>query len=267
MLLKTFAKGEVILPAGTFLRPQEQGLAAGLGFSRVDVYARPKVGIISTGDEIIPADAPLQPGKIRDINTYTLTGFIEECHAVPVSYGIVQDDPKALEQVMKKALAETDMVLISGGSSVGAKDHTLDVISKLPESEVLVHGISVSPGKPTILATCAGKPVWGLPGQVTSAMVVFKIAVSPMIDHLAGRREPKQQFRIPGRLTRNIASAQGRQDFIRVRLEPSDDGYLVRPVLGKSGLIRTMVHADGLLEIGEDLEGLEKDSAVDVILI
>lgn len=261
-----FARHETVLPAGTFIRPQEQGLAAGLGFSHLTVFKKPKIGIISTGDEIIALDARLSPGKIRDINTYTLSGLVKTTHADPVPFGIVNDNPEKLEKTLRKSLEKTDMVMISGGSSVGTKDHTLEIISRMPNAEILVHGMSVSPGKPTILATCAGKPVWGLPGQVTSAMVVFKIAVAPMIDHLSGLGRPRSPFHIQGRLTRNIASAQGRQDFIRVKLEISGREYLVTPILGKSGLIRTMIHADGLLEIPEALEGVEKDTVVDVIL-
>lgn len=262
-----FAKNEVVLPKGRFIRPQEQGLIAGLGFETVDVYQIPKVGIISTGDEIIAINEPPGPGKIRDINSYSLAGFIREAHAVPVRYGIIKDDPAAMKTALEKALEETDMVLISGGSSVGAKDYTLDVLSKIFNTRVLFHGISVSPGKPTILANSGNKPVWGLPGQVVSAMVVFKIAVVPFLDHIKGLKKQRSRIRVCGRLTRNLSSAQGRRDFVRVLLEEKDGQQWVVPVLGKSGLIRTMIFADGLLEIGEDVEGLEKDTLVDVILL
>jgi len=172
-----FAKEETVLSKGTFIRPQEEGLAAGLGFSQIETYKIPKVGIISTGDEIIPIEEEPVPGKIRDINSYTLSGFIREAHAEPVCYGIIKDDLAALKKAVAKALKETDMVLISGGSSVGTRDFTIDVLSALPDTDILVHGMSVSPGKPTILAKSGRKPVWGLPGQVVSAMVVLKIVV------------------------------------------------------------------------------------------
>ncbi len=262
-----FAQNSIALSKGKFIRPQEQGLIAGLGFENLSVYKRPKVGIISTGDEIISIDEPLTPGKIRDINSYALAGFIREAHAQPICYGIIKDDPSAMKTAIKKALDETDMVLISGGSSVGTKDYTLDVLSALPDTQILVHGMSVSPGKPTILARSGSKPVWGLPGQVASAMVVFKIAVAPFLDHIKGLEKQDQEITIPGMLTRNISSAQGRRDFIRVVLGKKDGQYLVIPVLGKSGLIKTMIHADGLLEIGDDVEGLEKGTRVDVILL
>jgi molybdopterin molybdotransferase len=267
-----FARDQTVLADGTFIRPQEAGLAAGLGFSKLEVYQVPRVGIISTGDEIIPITQEPAVGKIRDINSYTLAGFIEEAHAIPVRYGIIKDNPEALKKACEQALGECDMVLISGGSSVGTRDYTVEVLSSLADTSVLVHGMSVSPGKPTILARSGHKPVWGLPGQVVSAMVVVKIVVIPFLHRLQGYAAPVRPVRVPAKLTRNVASAQGRRDFVRVMLEtdPAETGpyrMLARPVLGKSGLIRTMVHADGLLEIGEHVEGLEKGSRVDIILL
>ncbi len=262
-----FAKDETILSQGTFIRPQEQGLAAGLGVSKIRVYKRPRVGIISTGDEIVPIEEEPSPGKIRDINSYTLSGFVREAHAEPVCYGIVRDDPAALQKALEKALEETDMVLISGGSSVGTRDFTVEAISSLPDTEILAHGISISPGKPTILARAGKKPVWGLPGQVVSAMVVFKIVVLPFLNRLKGLADRDRTIRVPAILSRNVASAQGRREFIRVLLEHGAGRITARPVLGKSGLIRTMIHADGLLEIGEHVEGLEKGALVDIILL
>ncbi len=262
-----FAENEIVLKKGTFIRPQEKGLAAGLGFSKIEAYKVPKVGIISTGDEIIPIEEEPTPGKIRDINSYTLAGFIKEANAVPVHYGIIKDDPKALKASVEKALKQTDMVLISGGSSVGTRDFTVDVLSDLKDTKILVHGMSVSPGKPTILAKSGQTPVWGLPGQVVSAMVVLKIVVIPFLNRLKGLDRLNRTVRIPARLSRNVASAQGRKDFVRVLLKKGNGQLSAEPVLGKSGLIRTMVHADGLLEIGDNVEGLEKGSTVDIILL
>ncbi len=272
-----FARDQTVLADGTFIRPQEAGLAAGLGFSELTVYRVPRVGIISTGDEIIPITQEPGFGKIRDINSYSLAGFIQEAHALPVRYGIIKDNPASLKTACERALQECDMVLISGGSSVGTRDYTVEVLSSLADTQVLVHGMSVSPGKPTILAKSANKPVWGLPGQVVSAMVVVKIIVIPFLQRLQGYMKPVRQIRVPAKLTRNVSSAQGRRDFVRVVLEdnPFKNGpleqeacpLLARPVLGKSGLIRTMIHADGLLEIGEHVEGLEKETLVDIILL
>ena len=262
-----FSKNQVVLKKGTLIRPQEAGLAAGLGISQLEVFKIPTVGIISTGDEIIPIEEEPVPGKIRDINSYTLAGIIKDANAKPVRYGIVKDDPEALKRAIEKALRETDMVLVSGGSSVGTRDYTVDVLSSLPDTKILVHGMSVSPGKPTILARSGKKPVWGLPGQVVSAMVVLKIIVVPFLNRLMGYEKIDRMIRIPARLTRNVASAQGRRDFIRVLLEQEGNELTASPVLGKSGLIRTMVHADGLLEIGDHVEGIEKGSTAQIILL
>jgi molybdopterin molybdotransferase len=262
-----FAKQEIVLSKGTFIRPQEEGLAAGLGFEHILAYKIPKVGIISTGDEIIPIQEEPAPGKIRDINSYTLSAFIKEAHAEPVCYGIIKDDPKALKTAVEKALKETDMVHISGGSSVGTRDFTVDVLTALPETKIMVHGMSVSPGKPTILAKSGEKPVWGLPGQVVSAMVVLKVVVIPFLNKLKGLGTQDRMIRIPAKLIRNVSSTQGRREFVRVLLEKKDDQIFAKPVLGKSGLIRTMIHADGLLEIGDHVEGVEKDTMVQIILL
>ncbi len=262
-----FARDEVVLTKGAILTPQALGLAAGLGYETLEVYQVPKVGIISTGDEVIPVTGTPVPGKIRDINSYSLAALVEEAGACVIRYGIVKDDPSALKAVCEKAIAETDMVMISGGSSVGTRDFTVEVLSGIPDTKILVHGMSVSPGKPTILAQSGRLPVWGLPGQVVSAMVVVKIIVIPFLNRLQGMASSRVNRRIPARLTRNLASAQGRRDYVRVALEESEEGLTARPLLGKSGLIRTMVHADGLLEIGEHVEGLEKGRIVDIILL
>ncbi|HBT88254.1 molybdopterin molybdotransferase MoeA [Desulfobacter sp.] len=262
-----FAKGQTVIEKGRLMRPQEIGLAAGLGHTRIWTYKVPRVGIISTGDEVIPVDKSPEPGKIRDINSYSLSALVTQAGGEPVRYGIVKDDPDALKSVCKKALAHTDMVLLSGGSSVGTRDYTVEVLSNLPDTEILVHGISVSPGKPTILARSGHTPMWGLPGQVVSAMVVFQVVVTAFLHRLRGLSRPVLQVKTSARLSRNLASSQGRRDFIRVVLEEDGRDLVARPILGKSGLIRTMVQADGLLEIGEHVEGLEKGSMVDIILL
>jgi molybdopterin molybdotransferase len=263
-----FKKDELILTRGTRVRPQEAGLAAALGLDRLQVFKRPRVAIISTGDEVVPVTEAPGPGKIRDINSYTLAGLVSEAGAVPCSYGIVKDDEHQLFETCQKAVTECDMVLISGGSSVGVRDFTVDVLSKLADTELLAHGISISPGKPTILARSGNKPVWGLPGHVVSAMVVFQVVVLPFLNRLQGlAKAGEPRLTLPARLTRNIASAQGRSDFIRVSLKRDDTGLLAEPVLGKSGLIRTMVLAHGLVEIGENVEGLEKGTLVEIMPI
>jgi molybdopterin molybdotransferase len=263
-----FRRGETVLSRGRRIRPQEMGVLSALGRETVRVFRRPVVGIISTGDEVIPIDRVPRQGQIRDINTYSLAGWVRRAGAVPVTYGIIPDHRDALLETCGKAVTDSDMVLISGGSSVGTRDFTIDVLETLPRSQVLVHGISISPGKPTILAKVGKKPFWGLPGHVVSAMVVFAVIVRPFIDRLSGLPEEDERgYQIPARLTRNLPSAQGRVDYVRVRLEEGDGHLRAEPILGKSGLIHTMVRADGLVRIDRDVEGMEKGETVQVIIL
>jgi molybdopterin molybdotransferase len=255
-----------VLMKGQMIRPQETGLLAALGKQQVAVYQKPVIGIISTGDEIVPISETPSRGQIRDINTYTLSGLIHEAGAVAVSYGIVRDDFKILFEKCKLALEQCDMILISGGSSVGARDFTVDVLSALQDTKILVHGISISPGKPTILAKSQNKAFWGMPGHVVSAMIVFSRVVKPFIEHVSGLTAgPEKQLLLPAKLSRNVASRQGRIDFIRVQLRIEEGRLWADPVLGKSGLISTMVNADGLIEIDINTEGLDKGAEVEVI--
>ena len=258
-------KGEIALAGGSRIRPQETGMLAALGIQTATVYRKPVIGIISTGDEIVSVGELPGPGRIRDINSYTLLGLIQQAGATPVQFGIVHDDYQALLTVCSEALTQCDMILVSGGSSVGARDFTIDVISALQDATLLFHGISISPGKPTILAKIKDKAFWGLPGHVVSAMIVFSRVVTPFIEHISGCRAPAGGLRLTARLSRNIASAQGRVDYIRVRLSHKDSSLQAEPILGKSGLINTMVQADGLIEIDMNTEGLDKGTAVEVI--
>ena len=262
-----YARGMDILKAGTRIRPQETGVMASLGMTEPTVFKRPTVAIISTGDEIVPVDAVPAPGRIRDMNSHTLAGLVLAAGAVPLPMGIVGDSKEDLFDVCSRAVQMADMVLISGGSSVGMRDFTVEVFSGLKQTELLVHGISISPGKPTILARSGEKQLWGLPGHVVSAMVVFKVVVLPFLRRIMGIScWDHRGVTVPAVLTRNVASAQGRTDFIRVALEQGEDNALrAVPVLGKSGLIRTMVNADGLIEIGENVEGLDKGTRVMVL--
>ena len=261
-------RGEAILTAGRNIRPQETGLLAALGRQAVAVYRKPVVGIISTGDEIVPVGEIPGPGQIRDVNTYTLMSQVLELGAVAVPFGLVGDDYDALLAKSLRALEQCDLVLVSGGSSVGVRDFTIDIISAMDDSAILFHGISISPGKPTILARVQNKQFWGLPGHVVSAMVVFSRIVKPFIEYISGRGDDaRKEIRLTARLSRNVASAQGRVDFVRIRLIQKEGVNWAEPILGKSGLISTMVKADGLIEIGMNTEGLDEGTEVEVILL
>lgn len=261
-----FEKNSTVLEKGSRLRAAECGLLAAFGIIEVPVFNKPVIAVVSTGDEIVPAEKIPGPGQIRNINSFSLAAMISESGGEPVDYGIIRDDYEALEQACRKALENSDMLIISGGSSVGKRDFTVDVLSSLPESEILVHGIPISPGKPTILADAGGRPVWGLPGHVVSAMVVFEIVVRPFLGKIAGLKDyNKNRFRLDAILGRNIPSAQGREEYVRVRLTETEGGLTADPVPGKSGMINTMVFADGLIRIPLNTEGLDKGSRVKVM--
>lgn len=263
-----FKKGEIILTKGRRLRPQEVGLAAAFGRETLLVFRKPRVGIISTGDEIVPIQHAPKRGQVRDVNTYTLSCLVEETGATAVPCGLIGDRADDLLEACRQALQQNDMILISGGSSIGIRDYSVEVLASLPDSRILVHGISISPGKPTILAKSGSTVLWGLPGHVVSAMVVFTMVVRPFIEHIGGLAdEGGLRPRVRARLSRNVSSAQGRVDFIRIKLFYKDGILWAKPILGKSGLINTMVKADGLIQIGINTEGLEEGSEVEVLPI
>jgi molybdopterin molybdotransferase len=259
-------RGQPIFSAGRRLRPQDSGLLAGIGIREVSVFRRPRVAIISTGDEIVPIDQEPLPGFVRDINAYTLPALVEKAGGSPFFLGLVRDSREDLREKCREALERADVVLVSGGSSVGTRDFTLEVIESFPESRILAHGIAISPGKPTILARIGDKVLWGLPGHTASAMVVFSVFVRPCLHRLEGELPSPIKPALKARLTRNLASAQGRDDYIRVALKAGPEGWEAEPILGPSGLISTLVRSDGLIRIDRFTEGLEKGAEVEVTL-
>ncbi len=261
------SEGQVVISAGTVVRPQEMGAMAGLGIVSCPVVKRPRVGILSTGDEVVNPEQEPGPGQVRDINSYSLAGLAEEAGGCAVCYGIVHDEFALLEEAVKKALKENDIVVVSGGSSVGTRDVTSNVLNSLGRPGVLVHGVSVKPGKPTILGVVDNQPVIGLPGHPASAMVLADIFLVPLIRAYAGLGFTSLCRRsVKAAMGRNMASAAGRLDYIRVALGRSDGRIIADPVLGKSGLITTMVKADGFVIIPMEKEGLEAGEEVEVIL-
>ncbi|MSQ15220.1 MAG: molybdopterin molybdenumtransferase MoeA [Dehalococcoidia bacterium] len=258
--------GEVFLTAGHWLRPQDIGGLMGLGITRLWVSRRPRVVIISTGDEVAAPEDKLTPGKIRDINTYTITCLALQAGAVPLSLGIIPDDYGALKAAAERGLEMGDIVVISAGSSVSTRDMTADVISSLGEPGVLVHGVSIKPGKPTILAVVDGKPVIGLPGNPVSAMVLFDHIVVPAIFRLMGCDKPPRRQSTQARLGHNVASIPGREDYVQVKLEERDGETWAIPVFGESNLIATLVKADGMAMIPLDKSGINQGDYVTVRL-
>ena len=264
------AKESPALSKGHLLRPQDLGLLAGLGISEVEVYAKPKVGILSTGDEIVPwAESP-PPGKIRDINSITLSGLCTRLGATVTDYGIVTDSERSFFATVEQACNENDVVLFSGGSSVGMRDLGERVIEKLGSPGILVHGVALKPGKPIIIGLSNGTAIFGLPGHPVSAMVCFELFVDPALQLIAGISHPEKSLRatVNAVLDRNINSAAGRLDLVRVQLqEQENDMPLAVPVPGKSGAISTLSRAHGYFFIDEASQGFHKDTQVKVHLL
>jgi molybdopterin molybdotransferase len=258
--------GQEVIPAGTQLRPAEIGGLAGLGIVRVRVARQPRVAIISSGDEVVPPQMDIQPGQVRDVNAYTLAALVREAGGDPIHYGIVTDDATAMETTARKAMESCDLVVITAGSSASTRDLTATVINRLGKPGVLVHGVNVRPGKPTILAVCDGKAMIGLPGNPVSALVIAGLFVVPVIRSLMGVQSERPKSALTAQLTLNLASTAGREDWIPVRLVKGESGYQAEPVFGKSNLIFTLSRADGLVRIPPDATGLSAGQTVDVIL-
>lgn len=261
-------RGETILQAGKVLRPQDLGVLAGLGKTTVSVFKKPVVTILSTGDELVPPDTLPGPGQIRDINSTTLAALVEQSGGVAKPVGIIGDDFDAMLLACKKALLESDMILLSGGSSVGKRDFTLNVLQQLDNSKLLAHGVAIRPGKPTILAKINNTALFGLPGHVASAMVVFYLFVRPLLRRLSGNSCDHGLMSIQAITSEQIPSAIGREEYVRVSLKPQPNSMVpvAVPVYGKSGLLSPLVKADGLLVIDRDSEGLNNGESAKVLL-
>jgi molybdopterin molybdotransferase len=263
-------KGTLLFTAGHRLRPMDVGALTGVGVTRVAVFRRPRAGLISTGDEIVPPDRKPRPGQVRNINQFSLAAMAEEIGAVVIDYGVVSDRADRLQRALATALSNNDAVLISGGSSVGVKDLTTEIITSFPKSEIVFHGISVAPGKPTILARALEKPVVGLPGHPVSALVIFQLFAGPLLRVLGGE-DPSKVFEprrtIRARLGQNVASQPGREDYVRVQLDRAGETPIARPLPGKSGAVFNLVLADGLVRVPAGAEGVDEGREVEVILL
>lgn len=260
------AEGTQALPEGHRLRPYDIGLLAALGVAEVLVTAKIKVGIFSTGDEIVDHTSVTKPGQIRNINTLALVGLVRQAGAVYTDYGIVSDQEDIFLPAIQKAVKENDIVLFSGGSSVGIRDLGEQIVDALGPPGVIVHGVTLKPGKPVLIGLSGTTPIFGLPGHPVSAMVCFDMFVRPAIEKLSGQidipRLPTPT--ISARLSRNINSAPGRKDVVRVKLVQDNDGWCAEPILGKSGAISTLSRAHGYFLIAEDSQGITENTVVKV---
>jgi molybdopterin molybdotransferase len=258
-------KGEVVLQAGHRIRPQDIGGLLALGILSVDVVASPIVGILSCGDELVyPEETPVL-GQVRDINAYTLWALVRQAGGEPVVLGIARDQFEDFLRRVQTGFQHVDVLVVTAGSSVSARDLTAEVINQLGKPGVLQHGLAVKPGKPTILALCENKPVIGLPGNPVSALLVAQQIVIPIIQRALGE-EPVPDSTVHATLASNIASTTGREDSVPVRLVERDGTLFAEPVFGKSNLIYTLVNADGVIHVPLNSNGLRAGTPVEVTL-
>jgi molybdopterin molybdotransferase len=263
-------KGTPVLPSGRRVRAQEVGFLAALGIREVSVFRRVRLAVISTGDEIVPVQCKPAPGQIRDANGHSIAALVRGCGAEVTLLPIVPDNESALRRTIEFALEHYDVVVLSGGSSVGMRDLVVDVLSTLPRIEILAHGIAIRPGKPALFARRDNKAIVDLPGHPVSALIVAHVFLAPLLEYLQGGPVKKGPLgtRVAGRLATSMHSTIGLEEYVRVRLVPDSEGQCeVHPVFGKSSMLSTMVRADGLLVIPSQAEGLSAGEAVEVVLM
>jgi molybdopterin molybdotransferase len=256
------APGKIIIPAGHILEPHDIGSLAAMGITSVKVSAKPIVGIISTGDELVEIHEKPKAGQVRNVNSHVLEAMIKQAGGKPRSYGIIRDDEHVLACYVAKAVSECDIVIISGGSSVGMRDATAKVIEE--SGSIILHGIAMKPGKPTILGLIDNKPVFGLPGHPVAAYLTARLYVCPLMAKLMGSNI--KQYTVTARMSEAISSNHGRAEFVGVLLESVDNELLAHPIRGKSGLITSLAASDGYICIPRDCEGLTQGTRVSVNL-
>ena len=252
--------GQSVIRKGTVIKAQHIGACASLGIDEVPVAKRITAGIISTGDELVSINDTPSDGQVRDVNSYALAALCRDWGCSVISYGFVKDDEDTLKGITEKALSECDLVMISGGSSVGQKDATARVIEGF--GRLLFHGIAMKPGKPTILGVCNGKPVIGLPGHPGASFFVSSIFVRPIISRLLGGAS--LDWTVKALLKEAVPANQGRTVYVGVTLEKDGEEVYAMPVQSKSGLISSLTKSDGFICIPRDCEGFPKGSAVNV---
>lgn len=260
------AAGDQVLPVGHWLRPQDIGGLLALGIVEVPVVRKPRVALISTGDEVVPPEQDIAPGQVRDINSYTTAAQTIRAGGEPQIYGVVPDDIEALEQAGSQALQSADLIVFSAGSSVSIRDATSRVIAGLGKPGILFHGVAVRPGKPTIGGIVGGKPAFGLPGNPVSAMNLFNLLVEPTIHAMLGCSNAPRRSVVKARVARNVPATPGREDHVAARLVERDGEMWAEPVFGKSNLIYTLVRADGTFVIPLDAGGVTAGEWVEVRL-
>ena len=258
--------GDTIIAQGKIIRPQDIGALQSVGINHIRATKKPRVALLSMGDEVISSDQTPIVGQIRDINTHTISAMISQSGGIPIPLGIARDDFDEQLKMAKSGLSEADILVFSAGSSVSIRDITADIINALGDPGVIIHGLSRKPGKPAIIGIIDQKPVFGLPGNPVSAMIVFDLLIRPTIYQLAGCKFPPDPSTVIAQLGANIPSAPGREDYVPVKLENSDVSIIAHPILGKSNLIYTLARADGLIQVPIDKSGLYEGDFVKVRL-
>ena len=255
---------ETVLKRGRCIKPHDIGILAAIGKSRIKVFRKPEVAVISTGDELMKVKGggnnnTITSAKIMDVNSYTLCAMVSPI-GVPHQIGIIKDDKQKIKDAIKKCL-DYDLILISGGSSVGKKDYLPEVVSEM--GKVLFHGVSLRPGRPTGFGIIKKTPIFILPGFPVATLVSFEVFVKALLQKMQGMKVCNTYPQIKATLKRKIASEIGRKDFVRVKLEKSDSGFLAEPITSSgSGIISSMVKADGFVMVSERMEGIEKGKEI-----
>lgn len=257
-----------IFEEGRVFRVPDIAALAALGIQEVPVIEKPRVAIISTGNELVPYHTQnLKKGKVRDINSVSIMLAVQEAGADVIWHGIIEDNYQAFVKKLEELVKLADMIILSGGSSVGTKDYTAQALSEISKGQMLIEGLSVKPGKPTLLARIENKPILGLPGHPAAALIIFQTLGLPLLKILKGEKSRNLIPIVRARLTKNVPSQSGRTDYISVKLTKQNSEILAEPIFGKSGLITTLVQCDGLVRVDKKAEGLLAGTIVNVELL
>ena len=255
-------KGAIVITSGKKIRPYEIGVLCSIGYNKIEVFKRPRIGIISTGDEIVSVNQIPRLGQVRDINTYLLLSLIQDSYAEPVVYDVTRDEFIEIFKVTSKAIKECDIVLIVGGSSVGIKDETLRVLKAMEKSDILIHGLALKPGKPTIVASCEDKMVFGMPGHPLSCAVVYKTLVNFYLNCITKHIE--EEYPVTCEFLTDYEKTKGREEYIPVNLEEREGKLYANPIRSKSGIITTFSKAWGYVKTSKELEKIYNGEIVRV---
>jgi molybdopterin molybdotransferase len=260
-------KGDVAAEVGTRLKPQHLGLIAALGMSKVKVFDKPKIAVLATGNELVELGNRLEGSQIFDTNKLVLSALCSDLGAEPLDMGIARDDVDEISERLRIGLEKSDVIITSGGTSVGGSDFVPDAVNRVAKPGVIVHGVAMRPAMPTALAAANGKPILILPGNPVAAIIGFEVFARPLICRMLGMKRVEPRLTVEAKMTRGIATALGRRNFVRVRVFRHDDELLAEPISARgSGMISTMTKANGFVIVPENREGLEEKEPVSVQL-